>query len=118
MELSRSVACSEAPPARGTIRRVFPPLNRILSSLLHEPPTTLAASARARACPPARSITLSFPWDANASESLFGDQKGNVAPSVPGNGRASNFGPFVSSVASGLLRRHVRWSAEDHSLLR
>src|SRR5262245_15183212 len=61
---------------------------RITPSRLHAPPRGLPAFASVCTAPPSISIRLSLPSAKNPSDRLSGDQKGKVAPSVPGSGRA------------------------------
>src|ERR1700719_2243027 len=56
---------------------------------LHAPPRPEIASAIVSAGPPVTSIRLSLRSAKNATERLSGDQKGNIAFSVPASGCAT-----------------------------
>ena len=90
------------PPSSATRNRA--PLifgaKTITPSRFHVPPRGVAASHRVCAGPPARAIFLSLPCAKNPRFRPSGDQNGNVAPSVPGIGRAS-------SESSGRTQRRV-----------
>ena len=57
---------------------------------LQLPPRPRGASASVSTGPPPASIFFSLPPAKNATDRLSGDQKGNVAPSVPASGWAVN----------------------------
>jgi hypothetical protein len=58
------------------------------TSLLHDPPRPSPASQIAAGAPPATATSCSLPSAKRATKRLSGDQKGKVAPSVPGSGCA------------------------------
>ncbi len=58
------------------------------SSWFQVPPRAPPASASVWICLVSRSTLLSLPWAKNPTDWLFGDQKGNEAPSVFASGSA------------------------------
>src|SRR6185312_14518092 len=63
---------------------------RMTPPLLQVPPNPLGASQSVCACPLEASIFLSLPSAKKPMELLFGDQKGNLAPPVPGSSLLSS----------------------------
>ncbi len=61
----------------------------MISSPFQVPPRPAGASARCRGNPPSMSVRFRAPSAKKPTERLFGDQKGNKAPSVPASERSS-----------------------------
>src|SRR5262249_36100198 len=82
------VSCRGVPPAADTFER--DPLKvgekTIVSSRFQLPPRPSGASQITCDGPPAASIFLSLPSAKNPMKRLLADQKGYVAPAVPGSG--------------------------------
>src|SRR5207244_1429686 len=99
---SSVVTGAGAPPAAGT-RRItrWAVAKRIVPSLFHVPPRA-GPSALHSVCggPPDTSSFLSFPCEKNARKRLSGDQKGDVAFSVPAS-------DWTASESSGRTHRNV-----------
>src|SRR6266850_7720359 len=82
-----SLVISTGSPPEADKRNI--PLNtlgekRIVPSAFQAPPRPLGASASTSTNPPERSAFLSFPFAKNPMDRPSDDQKGWVAPSVPG----------------------------------
>src|SRR5262249_22117073 len=87
-EASSVVNGDGAPPKADTRNKPdFTVPKRIEPSLSQDPPTDW--SQIATGAPPARSIRCNLPRAEKAMALLSGDQKGNVAPSVPESSRAA-----------------------------
>jgi hypothetical protein len=92
------VTAAGVPPLDGTWNKGKLKLgaNKMTPLALHVPPRAWGASHTITGGPPAMSTRFSLPSTKNAIERLSGDQKGNVAFSVPGR---------ACSVSSPIERR-------------
>src|SRR5262245_65067360 len=84
------VTAAGSPPPADT--RISGPVtlgaNTMTPSAFHVPPLPLVAAVSVCGAPPPRSNRLSAPGAKKPTERPSGDQKGAVAPSVPGKGCA------------------------------
>src|SRR3954463_8165975 len=79
------------PPAAGTrVITEVDPVNKITSSLLHDPGGAVEILQMVVTSPPAALTRFSFPSAVNAMFLLSGDQNGELALAVPGRGCDDN----------------------------